>query len=361
MRFDSISINNFRKIKQTQLNRIAETNLICGPNGSGKTTVLEAIHMLSMARSFRTFRTVEIITHGEDSLLVTARLASADGRVFTLGVQKGADRTQIKINGEAVNTASQLSRLVPVVLLNAESHVLLDGGPANRRALIDRTLFHVEQSYLMVWKAYYHALKQRNALLRMKAPSVNGSYWNREIGKYARMLDAARASCIEALNNKLRQSKVSSLFGVVNLDYRRGWGEGDLSDKLDGTWGKDIALGTTNIGPHRAEVRVMIGSELAAPNISRGQGKLVLVAILATQASFIFERCGKKPVMLIDDLASELDDGMRYVAVRSLLAVEGQIFFTAVDERFLPELERLHRQMFHVEHGGVRAVLERAE
>ena len=181
MQLTSLSIQHVRRIKAADVNPSSDANLISGANGSGKTSLLESIHYLATARSFRTTRIKDVISHGQASLVVSGGFIDVAGRSCRIGVEKTLSSTRIKFDGEAVTVASKLARVVPVLTFNTESSILLDGGPANRRVLLDRLLFHVEQEYLGALKTYYRGLKQRNALLRSRASRDQVSSWNSQL------------------------------------------------------------------------------------------------------------------------------------------------------------------------------------
>jgi DNA replication and repair protein RecF len=353
MQLKSLNIKNIRKIKQSALTPAKDINVIYGSNGSGKTSTLEAIYLLSMGRSFRTVRSTDVITWGQDRLVITGRLETPTGRNISLGIEKDPTNTRIKINQERVYRASLLAETLPVLVLNADSQDLLDQGPAKRRALIDRTLFHVEHQYLTRWKAYQRALSQRNALIRAKASLDDGRYWNGELARHAESIDCARQSCVDMLNLALRRSAASDVLGPVALSYRRGWGDGALLEKLNESWSRDRMTGLTNIGAHRADITVMVNEVPAAPSISRGQAKVVLAAILSEQTALIAKRSRKRAVLLIDDLPSDLDGVLRGAAVSLLLRTGAQTFFTAISPESIPELQHHAVQLFHVEHGRI--------
>jgi DNA replication and repair protein RecF len=144
--------------------------------------------------------------------------------------------------------------------------------------------------------------------------------------------------------------------GPIKLEYRRGWhSEMELGPLLAGNWLKDQDAGTTTVGPHRAELRIKVGEKLAKTIVSRGQGKLIIAAIVSAQARYIREYSSEHPILLVDDLASELDRSARRMATDTLLTTGAQIFFTAIEAADLPNSLCETARMFHVEHGNVNA------
>lgn len=355
MRLSNLTVQNIRRISKAQLEPDLGTNLICGANGSGKTSLLESIYYLSAARSFRTAKVTNVITHGEEALLVSGSLVDTLGSSHQIGVEKNRSYTRIKINGQAQNVASAMARLVPILTFNSESYALLDGGPANRRALLDRLLFHVEPSYLATLKQYFRALKQRNTLLRNRASKQQFGSWNELLATAAKLIDDWRADCVAKINQNLADSEIADNFESLVFEYRRGWlADGDYVQLLADNWQKDSESLNTSIGPHRAELRLKVGSKPAKTIVSRGQGKLIISAIVGAQARYLRELTNETPILLVDDLASELDREARSLALSSLLATGSQLFLTAIESTDLPPNAVGSARMFHVEQGVVR-------
>jgi len=355
VRLIRLAISNVRRIAEARIDTDAQLNLICGPNGSGKTSLLESIHYLSTARSFRTIRASDVITDGAEALLVSGEFNDSAGRTYRVGVEKTRSSTRLRLNGEPLNIASKIARLIPVLTFNSESFALLDGGPANRRALLDRLLFHVEQDYLAELKNYYRALKHRNALLRSRAARSQFGIWDEQLHIAARKIDDWRTGCVHTINGYLSESRLCEVLGPLELEYRRGWlGTSEFVTLLEKNYGKDRESGNTSIGPHRAELRFKISAKTAKSIVSRGQGKLIIGAIVCAQARYLGELSTERPIILVDDLASELDRRARQEAFASLEGTGAQLFFTAIESTDLP-LELSERaRLFHVEQGAVR-------
>lgn len=354
MQLTALLVQHVRRICAAKMYPSQEVNLISGQNGSGKTSLLESIHYLATARSFRTTRVSDVISHGQNALFVNGELQGATGQSYRVGVEKTRKTTRLKLNGEVVRISSKIARLVPVLTFNTESHLLLNGGPANRRALLDRLLFHVEQRYLEVLKGYYRALKQRNSLLRTRASRTQVELWDAQLAPIVAELDSWRRECIATINRYLEDSEVADTCGSLRLEYQRGWHpDQEYAELLAATFPRDCEVGLTTSGPHRAEIRIFVDEKLAKTIVSRGQGKLIIAAIVCAQAQYLRDRSQEEPILLIDDLSSELDRTGRSLAARMLLSTKAQTFFTAIDAVDLPLEVRASAMLFHVEHGQV--------
>ena len=357
MQLTALSVQHVRRIRAAQIYPSNETNLISGQNGSGKTSLLECIHYLATARSFRTTRASNVISHGQLALVVSGELRDAAGHANRVGIEKTRSTTRLKLNGEVVTIASKIARLIPVLTFNTESYLLLDGGPANRRALLDRLLFHVEHEYLDVLKVYYRGLQQRNSLLRSRASREQVSLWDHQLAPIVAKIDRWRSECVATINRYLGDSELLDACGSLRLEYHRGWHpEQEFEALLEMNFPKDRDAGVTASGPHRAELRIKVDDKLAKNVVSRGQGKLIIAAIVCAQAKYLRDRGQEEPILLIDDLASELDRTARSLAAKTLLSTRAQAFFTAIESSDLPGEVRDAARLFHVEQGRVSPV-----
>ncbi|WP_237059827.1 DNA replication/repair protein RecF [Microbulbifer sediminum] len=356
-------LTNFRNIGYADLDLGPSVNLFCGMNGSGKTSLLEAVHMLSSGRSFRTRQHQSVIREGCDGLTVFGQLQEASA----LGIERirsGGGR--IRINQENAASSSQLAALLPLQVINSESFAALDGGPGVRRRLLDWTVFHVEHSYIQAWKAYQIALKQRNALLRRgKIKAEDIAIWEQRLASAGNTVDSFRAATLEPLRAAffgLLEDMPDSPLRRVEFSYRRGWRkDADLLEALAASREVDVAQGHTRIGPQRADLRFSVGGEPAHQILSRGQQKMLVCALRAAMAAVVRKR-GDKPVFLVDDLPSELDPENQVQFAHWVSRVAGQVLVTGIE----PEVtSRPWRQlahpwntptMFHVEHGTIKAV-----
>ncbi|MFT4560722.1 MAG: DNA replication and repair protein RecF [Gammaproteobacteria bacterium] len=358
MQLTALSVQRVRKVRDLKIYPSTALNCICGANGSGKTSLLEAIHFLATARSFRTTKARDVITHGEQSLLVNGEFIDSAGQLNRVGVEKTFDQTRLRLNGDPVVIASRLAKVLPVLNFNSESFLLLSGGPSIRRSLLDRLMFHVEHQYLDTLKRYYRALKQRNMLLRARRGLREITAWDDQLVPEVAQLDIWRRNCVAAINQYLTASPIGELIGNLQLEYYRGWNrDTDFLEILSMNVNRDRETGTTTLGPHRAELRVKIDDKMAKTVVSRGQGKLIIAAIVGAQARYLSENSIEKPILLVDDLAAELDRSARQIALDSLLGTDSQIFFTAIDRTDLPDKLLESAKMFHVEHGQIQPVV----
>jgi DNA replication and repair protein RecF len=248
-----------------------------------------------------------------------------------------------------------LAQQLPLVLMDTEGLTLLTGAPEGRRRLLDGTLFHVEQGFLALWRRYAHLLRQRNSGLRRGILSSDKA-WRHELAQAGEQLTQARGSVVDRYADKLRQlaPAISPNLAEVGMAFRAGWDRREsLQAALEKNAQSDAAQGFTQVGPHRADLRFNADGSVASEVLSRGQMKLLLVALKLSQGQIIEEASKMPPLYLIDDLPAELDEA-HCASVCAQLRGGRQVIMTAVDRA---SLERAWGadpiNLFHVEHGGL--------
>lgn len=355
MSLEEISIQGFRNLESTQLTLDAGINLVVGPNGAGKTSLLEAVYFLGRVRSFRVRDLSRLVGHGESACVVSGRVLDSERRAHRLGVTREPGGVRARVDGKDVGLLSELAPFLPVEVINSESQGLLTGGPGERRRLLGWGVFHVEPDYRGERRAFDRALLQRNAALRQGDLRLARS-WEPELAVRGERVDAAHRRYLEQLWPRWR-STFDRWLPQLNLGwrYRSGWRQGEpLAASLARGREGDLIQGHTGSGPQRADLVVMTGDRLAADVLSRGQQKLVILAMRLAQVE-LAASVGRRPVLLLDDLGAELDWERRRAVLETLAALEVQLLVTAVDEREVPD-GPIHRR-FHVEQGRYQRVI----
>jgi len=351
MWFESVRVSNLRCLEQLEYEPNPNWNLICGPNGSGKTSVLESFSLASLGKSFLTNRAGDIVRRASEGLAVRATAITVEQLRLYVSVEKRRGQTKIVLNGQAIPAASELARNVPILVINSKSPDLLTASPSNRRALIDRTLFHVEQGYAASWSGYRQALTQRNSILRRHGAETEAGYWNKQLERFGEHINAERVKVVAAINAALKQRTPVENLGTLTFDYSPGWNqERTLGTELESSWKRDLKAGYTHVGVQRADMSLKAGGKSIANMLSRGQGKAIVCTAITGLADLVTQRTQTRPILLIDDLAAELDDHLRESIVDMIKDVGGQKIFTAIKPSHLPEIADLAGGVFHVEH-----------
>ncbi|HEX2667331.1 MAG TPA: DNA replication/repair protein RecF [Gammaproteobacteria bacterium] len=352
MPLSRLTLRDFRCFAALDLDPAPRANLILGDNASGKTSLLEAIFFLSRGRSFRTPKADSLARHGAEGFLLSAQAQDAGGTV-ALGLARQGGALEARIGGAPAKSLSELTERLPVQLLDSSAHQLIEGGPRHRRQFLDWGVFHVEQSFLPAWRRYQRALKQRNTLLRQKAAENLLKPFEPELATAGAFLDQHRRDYLAQLE-PVAVDWAQRLLGPMELSlrYQRGWGEGKtLEEALAAGRVRDREVGTTQTGPHRAEMAITLGGLPAQQQVSRGQQKVLAGALLLAQAAYLRQATGRPCLLLLDDLAAELDAGHLGRFLELVRETEAQVFLTSVEKHRLPAWP--DAVLFHVEHGKI--------
>jgi DNA replication and repair protein RecF len=344
-------VDNVRCIAHAELSLHPRHNLIWGPNGSGKTSVLEAAFLLGRGRSFRTRNSERLIRHGQPQLTVFGRTAGVIPQGLGIQVSK-SEGTKARIGGAAAGSLTELSQAFPVQVIDPGIHKLVEEGGYRRRRWLDWAVFHVEQSFADHWVRYTRALKQRNAALRTQPDQA--AVWDPEVARLGELIAESRGRLLDRLQ-ALWRSTVSTLSGLeVDLHYSRGWSQGSsLLESLHESRPRDAARGLTHPGPHRGDILLRVHGRVARDVLSRGQQKLVAIAMVLAQLYLLREATQTTPLLLLDDPAAELDGEHLLKFIERVRELECQLVLTSLHPEFrafgTPD------RVFHVEQGAVRS------
>ncbi|MGX5915284.1 DNA replication/repair protein RecF [Aliidiomarina sp. Khilg15.8] len=363
MRLERLYLEKFRNFSMTQLELSPQVNLICGDNGSGKTSLLEAIYCLGFGRSFRTHQVRQMVQDDEEAFTLFALLATQNADEETEQHRVGYRRfrsgdAQVKVDGEVVKRFARLARLVPVQLITPESVELVTGGPKLRRQYMDWGLFHVEQSFFADWAGYVRLLRQRNSLLRQgQYDRQGGAYWDNQLVAAGERVATARDAYVSGLNDLLNEYCHRFL---PQYDFKfklnHGWARAEQSfaEALSQRLEQDKKHGFTGVGPHKAEWQIRADSVDARERLSRGQLKLLVAALRLVQGQDYQNHRGESCIYLVDDLPAELDEENQGKLCSALKDSGSQVFITAIDEsKIKSHFSDTESQLFHVEHGAI--------
>lgn len=358
MRVTRLEIRHLRCFAEARLLPGAGLNLITGDNGAGKTSVLEALHLMAYGRSFRGRVREGLIRSGQPALEVFVEWQEAlHTHPRKAGLRHTGQDWTGRLDGGPVAHLGELCAALAVVSFEPGSHALITGGGESRRRYLDWGLFHVEPGFLALWRRYARALKQRNALLKRRAADAQLDAWDRELTEAGEPLSRDRQRYLEALQPHfaaLTEEWVPTL-GPTRLEYQPGWRRDELplADALLLARERDLATGFTSVGPHRADWRIHFGALTGRESLSRGQAKLTALSALMAQAEHHAETRHEWPIIALDDLASELDRPHQARVLDRLLRCKAQVFITGTElPSALPSTSEMLR--FHVEQGEVR-------
>ncbi len=358
MPLSRLIIQQFRNIKACDIQLSAGFNFLIGPNGSGKTSVLEAIYLLGHGRSFKSSLTGRVIQNECDELFVHGRFLNSDQFELPIGINKQRDgSTEVKIGGQSGQKLAQLAQVLPLQLIHPEGFDLLTDGPKHRRGFIDWGVFHTEPAFYDAWGRFKRLNKQRNALLKTASSYRELSYWDQEMARLAENISQWRSLYIEQM--KTVAETICQTFlpeFEIQLKYYRGWDKDTpYQEILEKNFERDQSLGYTFSGPNKADLRIKVNGTPVEDVLSRGQLKLMVCALRVAQGQHLTAMTGKQCIYLIDDFASELDSQRRKRLADCLKETGAQVFVSSITENQIADMLDDNGKLFHVEHGRIES------
>ena len=357
----TIRVQHCRIINDTQLTLSPRLNLIIGDNASGKSSLLEALCILSRGRSYRTTRIHEVIRHQEKSLLCTAKLHYAhQDKVISMGIEKTAKHTTIRINQETVKRQATLSKTLPITVIHPDSVDLVTGSPRLRRAFIDWIAFYQNPDFYILWQKYKRILKQRNYCLRDRSQAYALPYWTEQLIQYQAPLHQYRLDALEALQKNFGHYQTGLWEDAqVTLSLSTGLPQDiDIHDTVAletlfaNRLEQDIKTHKTFYGVHRSDLHIRINAHMATKVVSRGQLKMLSILLLIAQSASVSNEVAEKGIIAIDDLTAELDSNNRQRLLDLLLQTQQQLIMTSTPNGLeCINVDTVEKRMFQVKQG----------
>jgi len=339
----SVDLHNFRNVLTGQFICQNGINIIYGPNASGKTNLLEAFHLLSNLRSFRarTFREMLHWDHVEGCVRGIVESAPINGELFTktFTIALQSDTRTAYVNAKQYPSSRDYLRILPSVTFIPDDLSLVKGAPADRRVFLDRGTFHYYTPYWNILTEYHHALRQKNTLLRQLQTSVKKTTWEQELNIWDTQLQtvgskiiAQRLLFLNALQPTLDNIYTQWLQSTERIDlvYECNLGLTGLIPELTAQFSSDFSrlldiittaysqaiirqrprelrFGATQIGPHRDDLKLNLTGKLLQAYGSQGQQRTAVLALKLAEAELYFQRHQEYPLVILDDVTSELD------------------------------------------------------
>ncbi len=345
-----VQLGSFRCFETARLQPGPGFNLIAGSNASGKTSILEALYFLGRGTSFRAARAEAAIRFEAERCTLFGRVGVGLASRVGLEVSRSEGST-IRVDG-AAGTRADLARALPVQILEPASHELVSGPPAGRRQFLDWGVFHVEPSFLPAWQRYRRSLQQRNAALKARNAAA-AWHWDDSLVADGLVVDECRLSLMAQLQPAV-QEVGERLLGAgteIELGYLPGWSDGSsLGEALVGSRERDLQLGSSSLGPHRADFRITLHTRRARDTVSRGQEKLVVAALTLAQVQLVSTSRAQTVVLLLDEPGADLDRGNLTRLLEVVAEAPVQSFVTSLDPTAVPLPKDAHT--FHVERAG---------
>ena len=361
MRLRSVAVADFRNVRSVHIEPGERFNLLHGLNGQGKTNLLEAIYLLGSPRSFRTSRLTELVRHGE-------RQAQIQGTVESGGIEnklwliiETAGR-KMEIDGKAVHKASELHGKLNSVVFSPDDTGMVKMGPESRRRYLDRAVYMGDIGYLHSWHSYQRILKQRNNLLK-SADRTGLDIWTEKLAETGAEVIERRLRFVAVLDGKLQKyyatiagncetSRLSYLPDGVQSTERELIRE-ELLELFKRQQRADERYGTTTAGPHRDDLTFVLDNRPLKAFGSQGQQKSFVLALKMAEMDNLHETFGEAPLLLLDDMSSELDARRNHNLMEFLTTREIQVFITTTERSPALLAAAPHCAVFRVEDGNL--------
>lgn len=359
MALSRLIINHFRNLTAVDLELSCGFNFLVGENGSGKTSLLEAIFYLGHGRSFKSHISNRIIHYDQDKFVLFGNIEEAKHQ-WSVGIQKTRQGdTTLKINGEDGKKISDLAHLLPMQIITPEGLTLLNGGPSYRRAFLDWGLFHQYTEFYSLWANLKRLLKQRNAALQQVRHYAELKPWDIELVKIAHRVSELRANYAEALRPEIEKTCQFFLPELeISVSFHQGWEkESDYGEILAQGFERDRNIGYTMVGPQKADFRFKANGLPVEDVLSRGQLKLLMCALRLAQGEYLIAQKERQCLFLVDDFASELDPTKRELLAHRLRQSGSQVFVTAITKDQLQQMqwqEQDKDRLFQVQNGNIQ-------
>ena len=338
---------NFKNYEEVEARFSTSANALVGPNGSGKTNLLDAVHYLCLGKSYFNPLDRQLIRHDTDFLRVEAEFTGISGEEHSMSISLGEKRRKkIEWDDVALKKLSEHIGRIPVCVIAPDDTALIDGSSSERRKLLDYTISQLDREYLESLGEYNRILKQRNALLRSSQESGRLSpdllaVYDEKMASPSTYIHEQRRKFVEGITGDFLNfyEKIAGKNEAMGLDYRSGMKDMDWQSLMKENFEKDRILGRTTSGLHRDDLIFSIDGHPLSRFGSQGQKKSYLVAMKIAQYDLLRSEKGEPPIFLLDDIFDKLDQG-RISRLFELLEVEGlgQVFLTDTDEERAADL-----------------------
>ena len=356
MQIRNVNLTNFRNIKASQLTLGAGLNIFFGDNAQGKTNFLESLYFCATARSHRSHRDRELVMLGEKFCNVSLNVF--DGYFEnTISFQIEKEFKKMYLNGLPIRKLGELFGNLMVVIFSPEDLGLVKAGPGIRRRFMDMELCQLYPAYYHNLRMYYKVMKQRNNLLRDIAanPKLAESLdvWDEQLVEYGCALSLARNKFVEELDEiaKTNQREITGGKEELEISYKQNVENELFLERLLKGRAYDILRKSTSVGPHKDDMEFRINNKCARLYASQGQQRTAALSIKLAQIDLIESKRNVSPVLLLDDLLSELDSSRQKYLLEKTHGLQSIITLTGAEGAFESYINHTDAKIFEVRNG----------
>ena len=355
MPLSKLSIKNFRCFHDIEVELSPGINFFYGANGSGKTSLLEAIFLFSSGKSFKSSDLTSLIKYNSQGFKLKA---FENNKGYVIEIEKAQSKSIKALLNNKKIVRSELVKELPSSVIHNETFSFASASPDFRRRLLDRSIFIAEQNFSTTWFAFYRALKQRNQLL--KNDRISDTYpWNEKIFIEGNKLNELRKiffnrTLLEfnSIVNEINISEFFNFFNYISIEYYQGWDNAfSLEDIIEKNKNKDSIRKTTSQGPHRCDIKFQINNVDARQVLSRGEQKFFSILWSCAQHNVLKKNYMIEATLIIDDIKSELDERVFSLLIEHLKIYKNQTIFSCIEDCFSSKMfsNNIQFKKFHVE------------
>ncbi|MCK5782898.1 MAG: DNA replication/repair protein RecF [Desulfobacterales bacterium] len=349
MYIKNIKIDNFRNIKKCDINPNKKINFIYGNNAQGKTNLIETIYYSSLFKSFRTNKNINLINYKEENLLI--KLDIINNKVNnTLKISLNNKNIKEIIINDKKPDSYNFYKVLNSIIYFPDEISYLKNYPAYRRNLIDRSIFYINNNYIKIFKKYTKCLKQRNIFL--KNGIDENDIWKDQLIEYAYLIINERINYIKKINNYFNvlseNEKIKEIYSIEYNKYKNEKIKDELFDRFKKNELKEKKYGFTLTGPHIDDFIFSVNGNNINKYSSEGQKRSLLLSYKQAQILNYKDVYGYYPILLFDDIGSELDSSRKLNIFNRLLENSGQVFITTMD---VPDIYKDNAKVFEVKNG----------
>ncbi|RRF96904.1 MAG: DNA replication/repair protein RecF [Lachnospiraceae bacterium] len=353
----SLELMNFRNYERLSIEFDPSTNIIYGDNAQGKTNILEAICVSGTSRSLRGSRDREMIRFGQDEAHIRT-IVEKDSNEYRIDIHLKKNHSKgIAVNKIPIKKSSELFGILNIIFFSPEDLSIIKSGPEKRRRFIDMELCQIDKIYLYNLTEYNKALNQRNRLLkdivRNKKLLDTLPVWDDKLAEFGSKIIKRREQFVEEIApvvNVLHR-EISNEREDVKLFYEKNISADGMREALDFSFDNDMRLGSTTKGPHRDDLRFDLGDVDLRKYGSQGQQRTAALSLKLSEVSMMEKETGEKPVLLLDDVLSELDSRRQKDLLKSLSDTQTLITCTGLDD-FVKNQYKVNK-IFEIRNGVV--------
>ncbi len=351
MHIDKLYLNNFRNYKNQYFEFSPDINIIYGMNGQGKTNIIEALYFFCNGKSYRTLKDSETVKFGEKEGKI--KIAFNDEQRNNTGEIIISDKKIVKINDIPLLKLSEIIGLINIVIFTPDMLNIIKEGPSVRRHFLDILISQLKPVYFKTLISYYKVLMARNNILKSKNQSMISTLnvWNEKLAEYGCIISKYRSDIIDMLDHQINNFNFENIKENISIRYLSSV-KGDFTDKknfvqqLEKNFEREIEKGITLSGPQRDDFEILMNDSEIKKYGSQGQMRTCVLKMKLAECEIIKNICGKKPVLLLDDILSELDEKRKEFFLNNIK--DKQIFITCTKKE---KINSGSCKYFHIKNG----------